>query len=107
MPTTHAYTGSEEFIRLQFEEYLLALLSCVKYRSYIDRRQNDANGPAVEACKYYLYKIQYSPELIFRDGNPMTDFGTDWINSWKKTDNYRIFDKFTGSDGWFYYIDGR
>lgn len=37
----------------------------------------------------------------------MTDFGTDWINSWKKTDNYRIFDKFTGSDGWFYYIDGR
>ena len=29
--TTHGYAGSEEFIRLQFEEYLLALLSSEKY----------------------------------------------------------------------------
>jgi hypothetical protein len=29
------YAGSEEFIRLQFEEYLLALLAAVKYKQFL------------------------------------------------------------------------
>jgi len=41
-PTTHGYAGSEEFLRLQFEEYLLALLSCVKYRQYAQDPSNKA-----------------------------------------------------------------
>jgi hypothetical protein len=41
-PNTLGYTGSEEFIRLQFEEYLLALLAAVKYHVYAET--NNDNG---------------------------------------------------------------
>lgn len=34
-PKTMGYAGSEEFIRLQFEDYLLAMLSSVKYKTYL------------------------------------------------------------------------
>ena len=30
------------------------------------------------------------------DGDPALDFGMDFIDMWKKTENYRIFQKFTG-----------
>src|SRR5271154_1257102 len=33
-PSTMGYAGSEEFIRLQFEEYLLAFLSAVSYSDH-------------------------------------------------------------------------
>lgn len=39
-PKTHGYAGSEEFIRLQFEEYLLALLAATKYHQYLDERKD-------------------------------------------------------------------
>ena len=41
-PNTLGYAGSEEFIRLQFEEYLLALLSATKYKLYIDSKKDEA-----------------------------------------------------------------
>lgn len=34
------YAGSEEFIRLQFEEYLLAMLSAIKYRQYLQKHKD-------------------------------------------------------------------
>jgi hypothetical protein len=34
-PSTMGYAGSEEFIRLQFEEYILALLSAAKYKKFM------------------------------------------------------------------------
>ena len=40
-PKTLGYAGSEEFIRLQFEEYLLALLSAVKYKIYTENKRDD------------------------------------------------------------------
>jgi hypothetical protein len=39
-PNTLGYTGSEEFIRLQFEEYLLALLAAVKYHVYAETQDD-------------------------------------------------------------------
>ena len=50
-PTTHGYAGSEEFIRLQFEEYLLALISAVKYRLHIERHGDDPKALLSEACE--------------------------------------------------------
>lgn len=35
------YMGSEEFIRLQFEEYLLSLVAAVKYHIHIEENRND------------------------------------------------------------------
>lgn len=74
------YRGSEEFIRLQFEEYLLSLISAVKYRNYL--AQNVGNPKAT---------------LPHIEGDPSHDFSDEWIEYWMKTDNYRLWDTNTDS----------
>lgn len=74
------YVGSEEFIRLQFEEYLLSLISAVKCHNYM---VHHANNP-----KAMLPQVE---------GDPSNDFGTDWIEAWSRSENYRIWDRYTDS----------
>ena len=74
-PNTMGYMGSEEFIRLQFEEYLLALLSSVKYHLY----------------------LLHSPPLSTIEGDPTTDFNPDFIHTWRQTSNFALFDSHTDS----------
>jgi hypothetical protein len=79
-PKTLGYVGSEEFIRLQFEEYLLSLISAVKCHNYLNEHANDPKAmlPQVE-------------------GDPAHDFGMDWIEAWTRSENYRIWESFTDS----------
>ncbi|KAH8597283.1 transport protein Avl9-domain-containing protein [Bisporella sp. PMI_857] len=79
-PKTMGYVGSEEFIRLQFEEYLLSALSSVKCHNYLIHYANNPNVmlPHVE-------------------GDPASDFGTDWIEAWSRSENYRIWERNTDS----------
>lgn len=79
-PNTLGYVGSEEFIRLQFEEYLLSLLSSVKYHSHLTRH---ASNPRM-----------LLPHI---DGDPSVDFSPDFIEAWKRTENYRIWHAHTDS----------
>lgn len=80
-PTTHGYAGSEEFIRLQFEEYLLALLSAEKYHQYLAKhKEGDSKALLADV-----------------DGDPSTDFGHNFLEAWRRTENYRIWDKNTDS----------
>ncbi|KAH9221335.1 transport protein Avl9-domain-containing protein [Leptodontidium sp. 2 PMI_412] len=79
-PKTMGYVGSEEFIRLQFEEYLLSLISAVKCHNYL---QHHANNP-----KAMLPQVE---------GDPAHDFGIDWIEAWSRSENYRIWDRYTDS----------
>jgi hypothetical protein len=79
-PKTMGYVGSEEFIRLQFEEYLLSLISSVKCHNYM---VHHANNPRV-----------MMPQV---DGDPSNDFGVDWIDAWSHSENYRIWDRYTDS----------
>ncbi|KAF2089748.1 hypothetical protein K490DRAFT_55320 [Saccharata proteae CBS 121410] len=79
-PNTLGYAGSEEFIRLQFEEYLLALLSATKYRLYCDaHKDSPIKGPVISEI----------------DGDPAADFGHDFLAAWMKTENFRIFNNIT------------
>jgi hypothetical protein len=73
------YVGSEEFIRLQFEEYLLSLISAVKCHNYM---QHHAHNPRM------------LPQV---EGDPSHDFGVDWIEAWSRSENYRIWDRYTAS----------
>ena len=83
-PKTLGYAGSEEFIRLQFEEYLLALLSAVKYKQFVEKSKDDTKSLVAENSG--------------GDGvDPAADFGIEWMRAWQRTENYRIFDKFTDS----------
>ncbi|KAF2456060.1 transport protein Avl9-domain-containing protein [Lineolata rhizophorae] len=79
-PKTMGYSGSEEFIRLQFEEYLLALLSSVKYRLYVEKHKDDPKALLSEV-----------------EGDPANEFGADWVHAWTQTENFRIFNKYTDS----------
>lgn len=51
-PKTMGYAGSEEFIRLQFEEYLLALLASVRYRMYSEQTNDDAKSLLSDIGEY-------------------------------------------------------
>ena len=75
------YMGSEEFIRLQFEDYLLHLLSSAKYHFYL-------KSPNFHAQQAVLSEIE---------GDPATDFNLEWLEAWQHTENFRIFRKFTDS----------
>lgn len=79
-PKTHGYVGSEEFIRLQFEEYLLSLLSSVKCHNYLQRHKDNPRMTL--------------PQV---DGDPAHDFGTDFLHAWQNTENYRLWNSHTDS----------
>nr|XP_036588281.1 lalv9 family protein [Colletotrichum truncatum]KAF6799654.1 lalv9 family protein [Colletotrichum truncatum] len=79
-PKTMGYVGSEEFIRLQFEEYILSLVSSVKYHSHLLANPNNPRAllPHIE-------------------GDPSLDFGSDFIEAWIRTENHRIWNGNTDS----------
>jgi hypothetical protein len=78
-PKDHGFAGSEEFIRMQFEDYLLALLASVKYKLYMEKNPHK--------------------EIMIADveGDPAADFSHDWIHAWMQTENFRIWNKNTDS----------
>jgi len=65
---------------MQFEEYLLALISSVKCHTYLTHHAHNPRAalPQVE-------------------GDPANDFGVEWIDAWTRSENYRIWDRYTDS----------
>ncbi|OAX77884.1 hypothetical protein ACJ72_07812 [Emergomyces africanus] len=88
-PKTHGYLGSEEFIRLQFEEYLLALLSCEKYHDEVHRGSRTI-----------------SPGLDI-EGDPAAEFGTEFLERWRTTSNYDLFHRLTSDSLLFSIVEPR
>nr|POE94490.1 late secretory pathway protein avl9 [Quercus suber] len=80
-PKTHGYAGSEEFIRLQFEEYLLGLLSATKYHQYLEKHK-DSDAKAL---------------LADVDGDPSIDFSATFLEGWARTENYALWNRTTDS----------
>lgn len=79
-PNTMGYVGSEEFIRLQFEEYILSLVSSVKYHNHLLANPNNPRAllPHIE-------------------GDPSLDYSSDFVESWSRTENHRIWNANTDS----------
>ncbi|PGH06315.1 hypothetical protein AJ79_06558 [Helicocarpus griseus UAMH5409] len=88
-PKDHGYMGSEEFIRLQFEEYLLALLSCEKHHDEV------YNGSGT-----------LSPGLDI-EGDPASEFGSEFLERWRTTSNYALFHKLTSDSLLFSVVEPR
>ena len=80
-PKTYGYAGSEEFIRLQFEEYLLAMLSAMKYRQYLDSHKEG------------------DPKALLADveGDPSAEFSPPFIDAWQSTENFKLWNRVTDS----------
>jgi len=79
-PKTMGYAGSEEFIRLQFEEYLLALLSSQKYHEYA-----------------YAHKEEAKALLSEVEGDPSVEFNPDFVTAWEESENFALFTRSTDS----------
>lgn len=78
-PKTMQYVGSEEFIRSQFESYILGLISSVKFHNFLVA---NADGPKGSAGAE----------------DPVLDYGMEWIEAWMRTENYRMWDAHTDSN---------
>jgi hypothetical protein len=78
-PKTHGYAGSEEFIRLQFEEYLFAFLSAEKYHQYLAKQTTP------------------DPKALLADveGDPSIEFYTPFRDAWQQTENYKLWQRLT------------
>lgn len=75
------YAGSEEFIRLQFEEYLIALLASTKYHQYLaEHKPGDTKSL-----------------LLDIEGDPSSDFSASFIEAWQQTENYSLWNRTTDS----------
>ncbi|CAK7232500.1 hypothetical protein SCUCBS95973_008280 [Sporothrix curviconia] len=83
-PKTMGYVGSEEFIRLQFEEYLLSLISSVKYHTYTTTVSSRTGRVPV-------------PPLPHIEGDPSSDFGVEFVEYWARTENYKLWSANTDS----------
>ncbi|EAW07537.1 putative Avl9 protein [Aspergillus clavatus NRRL 1] len=84
-PKDHGYMGSEEFIRLQFEEYLLALLACMKYHEELQPFNNGEPGRRSRA-QLEAYNIE---------GDPALEFNPEFLTQWQTTSNYALFKRLT------------
>jgi hypothetical protein len=84
-PKTLGFMGSEEFIRLQFEEYLLALLSSMKYHEELCSVNN---GEHSNRSKAQLQNFNI-------EGDPAVDFNTEFLTQWQTTSNYAMFSRLT------------
>ncbi|OKO97749.1 Late secretory pathway protein AVL9 [Penicillium subrubescens] len=84
-PKTLGFMGSEEFIRLQFEEYLLALLSCMKYHEELNS-YTSGDSPHRGRAQLQTFNIE---------GDPALDFNVEFLTQWQKTSNYALFSKLT------------
>ncbi|THC88780.1 hypothetical protein EYZ11_011770 [Aspergillus tanneri] len=96
-PKTHGYMGSEEFIRLQFEEYLLALLSCMKYHE--DLNSFNAGEPG--------RKTRAQLEAFNIEGDPALEFNSEFLKQWQNTSNYALFKNLTSDALLFSIVEPR
>ena len=85
-PKNLGYAGSEEFIRLQFEEYILALLSSVSSQ----HRQDTSSSPPPRIGTLETTS-EGSQQPVSTPADPTTDFNPDFIIAWKTTANYALF----------------
>ncbi|KAE8147834.1 avl9 protein [Aspergillus avenaceus] len=96
-PKTHGYMGSEEFIRLQFEEYLLALLSCMKYHEELDSFNSGDPGR----------RSREQLEAFNIEGDPALEFNAEFLTQWQNTSNYALFKRLTSDALLFSIVEPR
>ncbi|KAG4303965.1 hypothetical protein PORY_002618 [Pneumocystis oryctolagi] len=79
-PKSMGFLGSEEDLRAQFEEYFLALAATVKYDNYLNKIKNLPN---------------FNVASLDTHENTIRGFGRSWIEQWKFSENYRLWNKYT------------
>lgn len=101
-PRTMSFVGSEDYIRAQFEEYILALLSSVKYDNFLQKNATQDNVlPDIGPAPHFPSSLFFVGELRLTyvvEGVPVRDFGAVWVEQWRYTSNYAIWMSLTDSE---------
>uniref|UniRef100_A0A060TAP0 ARAD1D21252p n=1 Tax=Blastobotrys adeninivorans TaxID=409370 RepID=A0A060TAP0_BLAAD len=82
-PKGLGFLGSEDYIRIQFEDYIVNLLSSVKYDNFLKRKASLPRNAMLDR------NIK---------GNPIGLYNNEWVEAWRTTNNYRMFNKFTDEE---------
>lgn len=82
-PIGLGFHGSEDYVRQQFEDYIMGLMSSVKYDQFLSRY---GNAPPKGMT---LREVE---------GNPIKLFNQNWVQEWRTTNNFRIFSKLTDDE---------
>ncbi|KAG0022305.1 late secretory pathway protein avl9 [Entomortierella chlamydospora] len=70
------YTGSDDYLRAKFEEYILTLLSSVKHSQFT---QPDDSIEGIGSAN---------------DRNLISDYGTYFVKAWQQTPNYQLWNDY-------------
>ena len=97
-PKNLGYAGSEEFLRLQFEEYILALLSSAAFRIH-QQTQSQPVQPAIKTNGESSAEMQ--PTASNSPQDPTADFNPDFLSDWTTTPNFQLFAHLTSEAGIF------
>ncbi|GMM55992.1 Avl9 protein [Maudiozyma humilis] len=81
-PKNSQFKGSEDFIRWQFEDYLTGCLSSAKLYDYITIHKDNQMALQSIPSEY----MQHTPWNLFN---------STWVDMWKESQNYAIFNKVT------------
>ena len=81
-PKNSQFKGSEDFIRWQFEDYLTGCRASVKLFDFILIHKDNQMALQTVPQDY----IQHAPWNLFN---------STWVNMWKESQNYAIFNKLT------------
>ncbi|KAK4925158.1 hypothetical protein LTR66_016416, partial [Elasticomyces elasticus] len=82
-PSTYGFVGSEDAIRLSFEEYVLSLLSSEAYKIHFDNQPN----PYLDIHKGSGVSDERYPTPLETSG----DFGNDFLVVWRTSPNYKTW----------------
>lgn len=85
-PSTHGYQGSEDAIRLSFEEYVLSLLSSIAYKKHFDDHPN----PYLSQRSGGVSDERYPDPL-----ETANDFSNDFLSQWRSTPNFVLWQSLT------------
>ncbi|KAK5074713.1 hypothetical protein LTR64_000918 [Lithohypha guttulata] len=97
-PTTHGYQGSEDAIRLSFEEYILSFVSSVAYKNHFDNHPNPYLSKQAGGVSDERY-----PDPLETAG----DFNHDFLALWKQTPNYTLWHSLTDDSQIFDIVEPR
>lgn len=95
-PKNLGYAGSEDAIRLQFEEYILSLLSSMAYHVYHESQVRDNVSTSVANIDHY-------PD----PGDTAQDFNPEFLAMWRSTNNFALFHRLTAEHRVFDVIEPR
>lgn len=75
------YKGGDDFIRSQFEDYLIGFLSCCKYDSFLTKREKDNN--LIKQIELDIYD------------NDINKFNYKWVEEFRNTQVFKYWNEIT------------